>query len=116
MTARHAAALLGSAVLVFGIFALGVRYALWVRPWELKQSFIGAIMDQDPDVRKQRPLADVEITASNGRFQSHAKSDESGFFSILVPPRTRTGTALTITFVHPGYKPLELSVRPGNQL
>jgi hypothetical protein len=73
-------------------------------------------MDQDPDVRKQRPLGDVEITASNGRFQTHAKSDDSGFFSILVPPRTRTGIAVTLTFVHAGYKPLELTVRPGNQL
>jgi len=71
-------------------------------------SLRGAVTMQDPDPKKELPIADVEITAANELKTVTAKSDPMGYFRITLPIALRRGHAVTLQFRHPGYRPLDL--------
>src|SRR5438445_10450352 len=71
-------------------------------------SLRGAVTMQDPDPKKELPIADVEITAANELKTVTAKSDAMGYFRITLPIALRRGHAVTLQFRHPGYRPLDL--------
>jgi hypothetical protein len=116
LTLRHAGAVFGSAVLVFGLFGWGLQKALLVPSWQLQSSIVGAVVDGDQDVRKQRPLANVHVVAGNRSFQTRTDSDVSGLFSLTVPIHRRLGGSLVLTFTHPDYKPVQMTVVPTDKL
>jgi hypothetical protein len=82
------------------------------RPITLK----GAVLSQDEDPQKQQPIADVEITGSNGSAVSQATSDSSGFFSLTLPKELRIRQSVKLKFRHPDYQPLDLNEFVGNKL
>jgi hypothetical protein len=76
----------------------------------------GAVLSQDPDPQKQLPLADVEITGTDGSTASRAESDSSGFFSLTLRRGLRRRQPLTLHFRHPGYQPLDLNEFVSDQI
>jgi len=79
-------------------------------------SLKGVAIKQDADVRKELPIADVEITAANGLADSKSKSDASGFFSLILREGVKLGNPVTLRFRHPGYQPLDLNEFAGGKL
>jgi hypothetical protein len=76
----------------------------------------GAVLSQDPDPQKQLPIADVQITGTDGSTVSSANSDSSGFFSLTLRRGLRRRQPLTLHFRHPGYQPLDLNEFVSDQL
>ena len=76
----------------------------------------GAVLSQDPDPQKQLPIADVEITGTDGSTASRAESDSSGFFSLTLRRGLRRRQPLTLHFRHPGYQPLDLNEFVSDQI
>ena len=73
-------------------------------------SIRGAVMAAAAVTNRELPLAEVEVSAPGDPAVRSVRSDASGFFAIPLPlqQRVRRGTALTLSFHHPGYQPLEL--------
>jgi hypothetical protein len=79
------------------------------RPRTRPLSLAGAVMRQDPDPKKELPLADVEVAAlSNDSVIGNGKSDASGFFTIVLRTRLWIGRPVTLQFRHADYQPLTL--------
>lgn len=80
----------------------------------------GAVIMQDPDPRKELPIADVEITAAHGLALAPVKSDSSGFFDLKLRKGIgigiRRGELVTLQFRHPNYRPLDLTETVGDKL
>jgi hypothetical protein len=92
----------------------GLAYLRW-----RSQRFIvlqGAIMVDDTDAHKERPIAGVEVTASDRTQVVSVKSDPSGLFLIPLKEGTRRGTPITLQFKHADYRDLELNEFIGNKL
>ena len=69
----------------------------------------GAVLSADDDPQKQLPLADVQITGTDGSAVSSSKSDASGFFTLTLRRGLRRRQPLMLRFRHPDYKPLDLN-------
>jgi hypothetical protein len=76
----------------------------------------GAVMVRDADPNQQQPIADVEVTVASGPASYAGRSDGAGFFQVTLPRGFRAGQALTLTFRHAGYEPLQSSEPAGNRL
>ena len=76
----------------------------------------GAVIRRDADVRKETPIADVEISTANVFGASQCKSDSSGSFWLDLPPGIAPGQSVTVLFRHPGYQSLELNATAGDKL
>lgn len=76
----------------------------------------GAIMVDDTDAHKERPIAGVEVTATDRTQSISVKSDPSGLFLIPLKDGTRRGTPITLQFKHADYRDLELKEFVGNKL
>jgi len=72
-------------------------------------SLQGAIVVEDPDVRKQRPISEVEVYDVSGYSTAPVKSDSSGFFLLHFRKRVARGRPVTLEFRHPDYHPLQLN-------
>ena len=83
----------------------------WQRPVTLR----GAVLVQDPDPRKQLPIAGVAISAGN-LAASGATTDSSGLFVLKLLKPIRRGHAIALDFRHPQYRPLDLDEYVTNQL
>jgi len=92
--------------------ALLRRYQL---PASIPFTAEGSILKQDPDTRKQSPVADVEVSAAAELDVANAKSDFSGYFKIMVPPGTNNGETVLLHFRHPDYQPVDLNVALNGQ-
>lgn len=86
------------------------------RPQQQVITVTGAVVRQESEPGKQLPIADVDVTAVNGLALHGAKSDASGFFRLTLIPGVKPGQPVTLKFVHPGYKPLELTEPAGKAL
>jgi hypothetical protein len=76
----------------------------------------GAVLSQDADPQKQLPIADVQITGTNGLAVSGCKSDSSGLFSLTLRRGLRRRQPVTLQFRHPDYQPLDLSEFVGDKI
>ncbi|HEY1676313.1 MAG TPA: hypothetical protein VGG04_01275 [Candidatus Sulfotelmatobacter sp.] len=102
------------AVVVVAAIAGGLAYLRW-----RSQRLIvlqGAIMVDDTDPRKERPIAGVEVTAADRTQMVAVKSDPSGLFLIPLKDGTRRGTPITLQFKHADYRDLDLKEFVGNKL
>jgi hypothetical protein len=72
-------------------------------------SLQGAVIHQDSDANKQLPIADAEISVTDGLAAGSCKSDSSGFFRLTLPVGIKPGDPITIRFRHPEYQPLDLT-------
>ena len=79
------------------------------KPHILPPSFLeGSVLKNDEDTQKQQPIADVQVVATSGTSTGEAKSNEMGFFHLVMRPGVPKGAAVTLSFHHPDYKPLDL--------
>ncbi len=76
----------------------------------------GAVIRRDTDTKKELPIADVEISASAGLADANGRSGPSGFFSFRLSRGIRLGQPVTLRFLHPEYRPLELREVAGNSI
>jgi hypothetical protein len=100
-----AAALIALAVIAFAIF-------FHQRPITLR----GAVIRQSDDPNKEVPLAGVQILALGDSTEGTTRSDPSGAFAIQLRRSLIRRHALTLTFRHPDYKPLDIPAPSGNEL
>jgi hypothetical protein len=69
----------------------------------------GVVLRQDSDPRKQLPISDTEVTASNGEQTAQGKTDASGMFLLKLPNRAWRERAISLEFRHRGYQTLEMT-------
>jgi hypothetical protein len=74
------------------------------RPLSLK----GAILQQDPDPRKQSPITDVQVSAANSLGTGTVSSDFAGFFRLGLRRGVKRGQPITLQFRQPDYEPVDL--------
>jgi hypothetical protein len=92
--------------------------ALLVLGWRTRKPVVlqGAVTVQDADTRKERPIADVEVSAHDGLAVRPVRSDSSGFFKIELLRSVKRGQAVTLQFRHPEYLPLDVHEFVGDKL
>ena len=56
-------------------------------------SLEGSVLKNDEDTQKQQPIADVQVVATSGTSTGEAKSNEMGFFHIVMRPGVPKGAA-----------------------
>ena len=97
----------GIALLVILLLASGGTLAL-IR-WQRQKliSLHGAVIVQNPDPRKQSPIAGVVISTDDPAT-SNCWSNSSGFFVLRLHKRIRKGRPITLHFRHPQFRPLDL--------
>jgi hypothetical protein len=76
----------------------------------------GAVLSEDTDPQKQLPIADVQVTGTNGLMVSSCKSDSTGLFSLTLRRGLRRRQPVTLRFRHPDYQPLDLNEFVGDKL
>jgi hypothetical protein len=103
------AGVVGAAVAI----VLVVRFHHW-RPRSL--TIQGAVIRKDEDSRKESPISDADIIASDGVTSTSTQSDASGYFKIIFPEAVWPGQTLNLTFSHVNYQSLELKLPTGLRL
>jgi len=76
----------------------------------------GAVIRSDSDTRKQLPIADAVVTASDGVNSASTESDAVGYFKLRLPGVVWPARIVNLTFRHDGYQPLSLDMRAGLRL
>jgi hypothetical protein len=71
----------------------------------------GAVIQRDNDTKKQVPIADVAITASDGVTTATTRSEASGYFKLVLEKGVLSGTPVRVSFRHPSYEPLDFNVQ-----
>ena len=108
--------------IVWTIVAIGaaVVIALFLRAHRLRSiaarlsvPIEGAVIERDADTKKELPIADVAITASDGVRSVTTRSDASGYFKLVLQKRVLSEQPILVSFRHPSYKPLDLTVQTG---
>lgn len=94
------------ALLVAVVLIVTLALIRWQRQKAI--SLQGAILVQDSDPRKQRPIAGVTISAGD-LATSDTASDSAGFFRLSLRKPIRQGHAIVLLFRHPQYNPLDLN-------
>jgi hypothetical protein len=102
-----------TAVAVIGLFLSLRMHQLHVISERLAVPIEGAVIQRDADTKKELPIADVEITASDDGRSATAISDASGYFKLVLHKRVLSDLPITVTFRHPRYQPLDLTVQTG---
>ena len=73
----------------------------------------GAVIQRDADTKKQLPIADVVITATDGVATATTQSDASGHFKMVLERGVLSGQPVVVRLRHPEYEPLEFDVETG---
>jgi hypothetical protein len=89
------------------IVAVVIRMHRW-RPRSMVLQ--GAVIRNDADPRRQLPIGDVQVTATDGMMTATTKSDSSGYFKLKFREQLWPGHVLQVMFRRPEYKDFDLSV------
>src|ERR1700761_7939563 len=73
----------------------------------------GAVIQRAADPKNELPIADVVITASDGTRSAATRSEGSGYFKLVLHKRVLSDQPVTVTFHHPRYEPLTITVPTG---
>jgi hypothetical protein len=76
----------------------------------------GAVIRKDGDTRKELPIFDAVITASDGVSSVSTRSDAAGYFKISLPGAIWPGRTVKLSFEHADYQPLEIKIDAGLRL
>jgi hypothetical protein len=101
-----------AAAVVIGLLLLRVHHSRIISE-RLSVPVEGAVVQKEPDANKELPIADVVITASDGAGTATTRSDASGYFKLVLHKRVLSDEPITVTFRHPHYEPLDLTVPTG---
>jgi hypothetical protein len=101
-----------AAAVVLGLFLRSNRR---LRSISVRQAIPieGAVIQRDADPKKQAPIADVAITASDGVTSATTFSEASGYFKLVLQKGVLSGNPIIVSFRHPSYEPLDLNVQTG---
>jgi hypothetical protein len=109
-------------VLVWAIIAvvasaMAITLAVRMHRWSARTSRIkGAVIVRDDDTRKELPIADVAVTASDGATSASTQSDASGYFDLPFKGGVWSGQTVTLSFRHPDYEPLDIKLQSSLRL
>jgi hypothetical protein len=91
------------------VAATAAILVLWLHHWNPRAMTIqGAVIRSDTDVRKQLPISNALVTASDGEHSATAESDASGYFKLALPRIVGPARTVNLNFQHVDYKPLDL--------
>ncbi len=105
--ARGTKGLVWSAVAA-GIAAGGFLIYFVSRPPKVRY-LTGAVLREDSDPNKQRPVANAKIAVASGRASGATVSGPAGYFRLQLASPVEPGTPLLITVEHPDYRSLKIS-------
>jgi hypothetical protein len=105
MRARNIA-IWAAVVVTCGVVAAAV---LIVKARRANVTLTGVVLRQDADPRKQLPIPNVKITASEGARTVEGQSDVSGLFNLRLPSGGWRESPATLTFRRSGYQPFDLT-------
>ena len=92
------------------ITALVVRSQRW-RPRTI--SIQGAVIRKDADPRRELPIGNVVVTATDGLMTVRTQSDASGYFNLKFRENVWPGQTVTLSFRSPDYESYDVTVHPG---
>lgn len=95
---------------------VAVATLIWLRThhWQPRSIIIqGAVLRRDTDPRRQLPISDVEVTASDGVATVTAHSDASGYFMLRLGAGVWPQSIVTLHFQHPDYHSFDVSFQIG---
>jgi hypothetical protein len=91
--------------------------ALLPRPQRSELRLItGAVLSADPELSRQRPIAEARISAVSGDSWASGLSDEAGLFRLTLDPPVSPEQPITLNVEHPDYHPFEETGVAANQL
>lgn len=70
----------------------------------------GAVIRSDTDTRKQLPISDALVTATDGEMSATAESDANGYFRVTLPHVVWPGRTVNLSFEHADYETLEMQL------
>jgi hypothetical protein len=103
--------------------ACGIVLTIFIRVWQRQKvpTIAGAVLVDDADVMKQRPLAGVQVIAENG--EAMAKTDASGWFRLKLPPSSLLklnggprNKSVSLRLTHQDYLPVETTIEANGEL
>jgi hypothetical protein len=108
----------GKKFLLGVLIAAAVASALYVRHLRRETiQVIGAVIMQNEDPRKELPIAEAEVTASDGVSVTRSRSNANGFFAFTFRKRfLQAHPVITLSFRHPDYEPVQMAAKPGGDI
>ncbi len=103
-----------SAVVAVALCVLAIT--LIVRMRHARVTLAGVVLRQDSDPRKQLPIQDVKITATEGERSVQAESDAAGLFRLDLPNGGWRELPVALAFRDPGYQPMEITPTMNGEL
>lgn len=101
---------IGAGVVVAAVITvLVVRSQRW-RPRTI--SIQGAVIRSDADPRKELPIANAEVTATDGMMTVQTQSDASGYFHLQFRENVWPGQTVTLSFREPEYESYDVILHP----
>jgi hypothetical protein len=91
-----------------------VAVALVIRARHANVAVIGVVLRQDMDPRKQLPIPNVRITATEGERTAEGTSDTSGLFRLNLPNGGWREQPVSLEFRHSEYQPVEITPPGGD--
>lgn len=92
------------------ITVLVVRSQRW-RPRTI--SIQGAVIRKDADPRRELPIGNAVVTATDGLMTVRTQSDASGYFNLKFRENVWPGQTVTLSFRSPDYESYDVTVHPG---
>jgi hypothetical protein len=93
-----------------------VAVALEIRARHASVTLTGVVLRQDPDPRKQLPIPNVKITATESERSVNAESDASGLFRLQLPNGGWREQPVSLEFRHPDYQPAQITPTMNGEL
>jgi hypothetical protein len=91
--------------------ALTIALTVRILRWRPRSVIVqGALIRHDADPRRQLPVGDVEVTATDGMMTTNTRSDSSGYFKLTFQERLWPGHRLQLMFRKADYKDLDVSL------
>ncbi len=101
------------AAVVIGLVLFQRAHRLRLISERLSVPIEGAVIQRDADPKKELPIADVVVTASDGVRSAATRSDAAGYFKLVLNKRVLSDLPIRVTFRNPRYEPLDLTVQTG---
>src|SRR3954454_15163989 len=102
------------AVVAVAVGAVAVVLIVRSQRWRPRTITIqGAVIRKDADVRKELPIANTTVTATDGMMTVRAQTDASGYFHLRFRENVWPGQTVTLSFRNPDYESYDLALRPG---
>jgi hypothetical protein len=94
--------------------AATITVAVRIHRWSAGTTRIkGAVILRDDDTRRELPISDVQVTASDGATSATTQSNASGYFNLPFRGGVWPRQTVILSFRHPDYDPLDMKIQSG---